>query len=183
MKKRIIVGVVLVLMVCAAFGAFAADKQFPWMASYNKPGQFNVYGSVGFYGLGIDLNAGPEIIIGQFEIGPVPLEWGVMVRGMLGFAGWLGYTWIDWAVAPAVSLHWGLDFGSPWKFDIFVAAGAGINGSAGTYYAGYGSGAIGFTFATFNGVSWQFSKNFGLIVEYGYTYYLSTFGVGIKWSL
>jgi hypothetical protein len=183
MKRRIVVGLVIALMLVSTFGAFAASNPFPWMVSHNKPGQINVYGSVGFYGLGIDINAGPEIIFGQFDIAGIPLEWGAMVRGMVGFAGWLGYSWIDWAVAPAVTLHWGIDLGGALKFDWYLGLGLGITGTAGSYYTGYGSNSVGFGFATFDGVAWQFSKNIALIAEYGYTSYMSTAGVGVKFSL
>ncbi len=182
MKRRILVGIVLALLLCSTVGAFAASKPFPWLASHNKPGQLNLYGSVGFYGFGIDINAGPEIIIGQFDIGGIPLEWGVMARGLVGFSTFLGYgSWIDWAVAPAATLHWGVDFGDPWKFDWYIGLGLSISGSTGTYYVG--SGTVGFGFATFDGVAWQFSKNLAVVVEYGYTPYMSAAGVGVKLSL
>jgi opacity protein-like surface antigen len=180
MKKRIVVGIVLILLLSSTAGAFAASSPLPWMVSYNKPGQLNVYGSVGFYGLGIDINAGPEIILGQFDIAGIPLEWGVMARGMIGFSAFLGYSWLDWAVAPAATLHWGIDLGAPWQFDWYIGLGLGISGSTGTYYSYTG---VGFGFASFDGVAWHFSKNLALVVEYGYTQYLSTAGVGVKLAL
>ncbi len=181
MKRKILVATVLALLIGSAVGAFAATPApFPWLASYNKPGQLNLYASAGFYGYGVDVNAGPEIILGQFDIGGIPLEWGAMVRGLVGFSSLLGYAnWIDWAVAPVATLHWGVNFGGPWKFDWYVGLGLGISGSTGTYYGS----SIGFGFATFDGGSWQFSKNIALIVEYGYTQYMSAGGIGVKFSL
>ncbi len=181
MKRRVIVGVVVVLLLCTAAGAFAAGNTLPWATSFNKPGQFNVYGSVGFYPFGIDVNAGPEVIFGQFDIGPIPLEWGAMVRGLVGFSSFFGYaSWIDWAVAPALTLHFGANFGGPWQFDWYVGLGLGISGTTGTYYTYSG---VGFGFATFDGLAWQFSKNFALVVEYGYTAYMSAAGIGVKMIL
>src|SRR5258706_7325729 len=114
MKKRIVVALVLCALLFSTVGAFAAAKPVSWMTSYNKPGQLNLYASAGFYLYGVDANAGPEIIFGQFDIGGIPLEWGGMVRGMVGFSTFLGYgSWIDWAVAPAITLHFGADFGAP----------------------------------------------------------------------
>jgi hypothetical protein len=183
MKRKILVGLVLALLLCSTVGAFAATPApFPWLASYNKPGQLNLYGSVGFYGFGIDANVGPEIIIGQFDIAGIPLEWGAMVRGLVGFSSYFGYaSWIDWAVAPAATLHWGVDFGGALKFDWYIGLGLSISGSTGTYYSG--SGSIDFGLASFDGASWQFSKNLALVVEYGYTSHISAGGIGVKLSL
>ncbi len=181
MKRRVVIVLVVVLLLCSSAGVFAAAKPASWMTSFNKDGQLNVYGSVGFYGFGIDINAGPEITIGHFDIAGIPFEWGAMVRGMVGFSSFLGYTsWIDWAVAPAVTLHFGADFGSPWRFDWYAGLGLGISGTTGTYYNYTG---VGFGLASFDGVAWHFSNNLSLIVEYGYTYYLSTAGIGLKLNL
>jgi hypothetical protein len=186
MKK--IMSVALVILLAASVGAFAKEtkpsKTFPWMVSYNQPGQLNLYASVGWYGLGIDLSAGPEIILGAFDIAGIPLEWGVTVRGLVGFASFFGYaSWVDWGVAPMASLHWGVDFGGPLKFDWWAGLGVGISGSTGTYYSYLSSGPIGIGFASFNGGAWQFSDNFALIAEYAYTGYVSVAGVGIKMNL
>ena len=181
MKRKMVVGLVLVLMVVSAWGAFAAgetkSKTFPWMASYDNPGQLNLYAAVGFYGFGIDINAGPEFIITKFEPAGIPLELGVTARGLIGFSGFLGLSWIDWAVAPMATLHWGVDFGSIWKFDWYIGAGLSISGTTGTYYNYSG---VGFGFATDDGVAWHFSDNLALIVDFTYTPYITSGGIGLK---
>ena len=112
----------------------------------------NLYASVGFYGLGIDLNVGPEIIIGKFDVAGIPLLWGATVRGLIGFASFFGYaSWIDWGVAPMATLHWGVDLGSIWKFDWYVGLGVGISGSTGSYYTYLNNSSIGFGFASSTG--------------------------------
>ncbi len=182
--SRKIVAVVLAVLLCAAVGVFAKEtkpsKQFPWMVSYNQPGQLNFYASAGWYGWGFDVSAGPEFVIGAFDLAGIPLEWGINVRGLVGFGGVPGYTsWIDWGVAALVSLHWGVDFGGPLKFDWYAGIGPSVSGSTGSYYP------VPFTpwFASFNGIAWHFSDNFALIGEYAYTYYASIAGIGIKMNL
>lgn len=184
MTKKIIV-IALVLALFATLGASAYEKKsktFPWMASFNGNGQLNLYASVGFYGYGIDVDVGPEIIITNFDLGGIPLEFGVMVRGMIGFSSLFGYaSWIDWGIAPLATLHWGVDFGSIWKFDWYIGLGLGISGSTGTYYLGGTN--IAFGFATFDGFAWQFSNNLALVLEYGWVGYVSAFGIGVRLNL
>jgi hypothetical protein len=184
MKRKLVFGLVLALLLVSASGVFAAgeqkSKEFPWMASYNKPGQFNVYAAVGFYGYGIDINAGPEIIFAKFDPAGIPLSLGGTVRGLVGFSSFFGISWIDWAIAPMVTLHWGVDFGSIWKFDWYIGLGLGISGTTGTFYNYSG---VGFGFASSDGVAWHFSDSFALIFDYAYTYYMSSAGIGIKLAL
>jgi hypothetical protein len=187
MKK---VFIVLLALLCVAGFVFAADKTpakntssgggLSWMTSYNGKGQLNLYGSVGFYGLGVDVSVAPEYIINKFNLGVVPLEWGVTARGMVGFSSFLGYSWIDWGVAPMATLHWGVDFGAPWKFDLYVGIGAGVYGSAGSAYSLYDNSGVHVGFASFDGVAWHFSKNISLISEGGYIGTTSTWGVGAE---
>jgi hypothetical protein len=187
MKKRIVVGLVVAMLLIGTVGAFAAGETkstvYPWMASYNKAGQLNLYAAVGFYGFGVDLNVGPEIIISKFDIAGIPLSLGATVRGLIGFGGFLGASWLDWGVAPMATLHWGVDFGAPWKFDWYIGAGLSISGTTSTYYTFGTNGAVQFGFASADGVAWHFSNNLALIVDYTYSYYISTAGIGIKLAL
>ncbi len=184
--KRKIVAVGLVILLIAAVGAFAKEtkpsKQFPWMADFNQAGQINLYGSVGWYGLGFDVSAGPEFIIQGFNLGGIPLEWGVAVRGLVGFASYFGYSGFAWGVAPMASLHWGMDFGGPWKFDWYVGAGLGISGASYEYLGFIGNGPY-FSFASFDGVAWHFTNNLALILDYAYVGIASVYGIGLEWSL
>jgi hypothetical protein len=185
MKKVVIV---LLALLCVAGLVFAAgkgsDENVSWMTSYNDPGKLNLYGSVGFYVPGVDVSVAPEYVIGKFNIGPVPLAWGVEARGLVGFSSWLGYSWINWGVAPMATLHWGVDFGKPWKFDLYAGAGLGIYGSSGSAYYGYTySNPVNFGFASFDGIAWQFADKMALISEGGYVGSTGTWGVGIKYQL
>jgi hypothetical protein len=188
MKRKIFVGLVVAMLLVGTVGAFAASETkstvYPWMASYNQPGELNLYAAVGFYGFGLDLDVGPEIMITKFDLAGIPLELGATVRGLVGFGTFLGYaSWIDWGVAPMVTLHWGVDFGAPWRFDWYVGAGLSISGTTSTYSSYYTGSGVQFGFASSDGVAWHFSKNLALIVDYTYTYYISTAGVGIKLAL
>ncbi|MBP8990569.1 MAG: hypothetical protein KBG82_01170 [Spirochaetes bacterium] len=51
----------------------------------------------------------------------------------------------------------------------------------GNYYSEYNDFEIGF--AAVSGVSWYFSKNMGLILEYAYIGWVSTWGIGITMKL
>jgi hypothetical protein len=184
MQKKIIVGLVAAMLLVGTVGAFAAGEtkstKFPWMASYDNPGQFNIYGSVGLYFPGIDINVGPEIMLTKFDAGGVPLELGVTVRGLVGFASWAGLTWTDWSVVPMVTLHWGVDFGGLAKFSVYIGLGAGVTGTTGTYL---GYSAVGFAFADAEGIEWHFSNNISLLFDYCYAGYVSAAGIGVKIAL
>jgi hypothetical protein len=183
MKKKIVVTLVLVLMLVGTFGAFAAEtksRTYPWMASYNDPGHLNVYGAVGLYYGGLSFTAGAEIIISKFDIAGIPLEFGVMGQGILGFDNYYA-SGIDWGVAPLASLHWGWDFGKPWRFDWYVALGLGIYG--GPYQSAIFGNSVGFGFASYEGFIWELSDNLGLMLEYGYIGWTSVYGVGVTLKL
>jgi hypothetical protein len=176
MKRRIVVMLAAVLLVCSAVGAFAFEqksKTYPWMASFDKTGQINIYAGVGFYYYGIDVGGGPGI----------PLAWGIAVKGLVGFANFGGFTWIDWGLGPLVTLHWGVDGGGPLKFDFYGGLGLGISGSSANYgYFSYGSG-IGFGFASDDGVAWHFSNNISAILDYAYFGYYSLGEIGLRFDL
>jgi hypothetical protein len=175
MKRMLFV----LLSLIASTGIAFADGS-SWMTSYNKPGQLNGYASVGLYGYGLDGSVAGEYIAGQFDVGSVPFEWGVEGRGVVGFASYLGYAnWIDWGVGPLAKLHFGVDFGKPWKFDLYVGAGLGISGSTGEYW---GSG-VHFGFASWDGVAWHFSDKMALISEGGYIGNTSSWGLGLEMNL
>ena len=71
MKNRLAVGLVLLLLLA---GALTASAQQTVFAAYNKPGNVNIYATVG-YGQGsgfLGIGVSPEFIIGKFDIGPHP---------------------------------------------------------------------------------------------------------------
>jgi hypothetical protein len=178
--KRILLAVVLVLMVAGATSGFAADTSLSWMTSYNKTGHFNVYGGLGYYYGGFNITGGAEYIGGNFDIGVVPLEWGIMAQAILGFSNYSYASGVDWGAAPMASLHWGTNFGGLAKFDVFISAGLGIFGGA---YWQYYHEPVGFGFATYEGVSWMFSNDFGLLLESGVIGWVWTGAIGVVWKL
>jgi hypothetical protein len=186
MKRKLVIGLALALLLVSAVGAFAFEQKsntYPWMASFNKPGQLNVYAAVGLYPYGIDLTGGVEVIIGHFDISGVPLQWGLMGRGLIGFGSFSGFgSWIDWGAAPMVTLHWGIDLGSGAKFEWYGGVGLGLYGTSGTYYSFTGYGPF-FGFAAGGGIAWHFSNNFSLILDSAYVGWTGVYGIGVKVDL
>ena len=181
MKKVLLVLAVALLAAGLASAAGAKSSgDLSWMTSYNEPGQINVYASAALDPFGVDGSVAGEYIVGKFNIGEVPLEWGAEARANLAFDSFLGYAnWMDWGVAPMATLHWGVDFGKPWKFDFYVGAGVGVYGTTGDYY----DNGIHVGFASYNGVSWQFSDKIALLSEGGYIGYSGVWGLGAKFKL
>lgn len=176
--KKTVIGLVLALLLVAAMSASAQDSIF---AAYNKPGQLNLYGSVGFYGIwGLQGSVGAELIVGKFDIATIPLEWGVMARGVIGLPFFLGGGWFDWGAAPLVSLHTGLNFGKSLEFDVYIGLGLGLYGTTGTYHSW---NLINFGFAAFSGIAWKLSDKLFLLGEYGNVGSTSIAGIGVKMNL
>ena len=183
MKKRMVLAIAAALLLFSTVGAFAFEQKsrtYPWMASFNRTGQINLYVAAGFYYVGYDINGGPEVILGNFDISGIPLEWGIMAQGLVGFASFSGFgSWIDWGVAPMITLHWGTDFGGPLKFEWFGGLGLGLYGTGGTYYSFTGDGPF-FGFAGMGGVAWHFANNFSLILNSAYVGWTGVYGIGLK---
>jgi hypothetical protein len=177
MKKRIVVALVAVLLLAGSISAFAEAP----FASYHKPKDLNLYGSVGLYGYaGLSIGVGAEFVIGKFDLGPLPFEWGLMGRGVIQIPLFIGGGWIDWGAAPLASLHTGFNFGKSLEFDVYVSLGLGIYGTTGTYYAW---NAVNFGFASFNGVAWKLNPKLFLLLDYGYIGWASNYGVGVLYKL
>ncbi len=152
--------VVLVVLLAVGTGAFAADV----FASYNKPGDLNVYASVGWY-VFPEVSVAAEYVIGEFALGPVPFDWGVAVRGGMDF--WSGG--IDYAIGALATLHTGL---VAFPLEFYASIGAAFHGP---------TAAFPVAFATYGGVTWWFSKNLGLVLENGYLgWYFWGVGVELK---
>jgi len=180
--KRIacIVFAALLASSAMAFANETKSSQIPWMASFDHGGDLNFYGTVGLSYYGLSASAGPEFMINQFDAGGVPLSLGIMVRGVATFASYYGYNWISWGAAPAVSLHWGVDFGGPAKFDLYAALGLGIYGFS-QAFLNYST--INFGFAFFSGIAWHFSDAIALIIDSGYVGWAYEYGIGLKLKL
>jgi hypothetical protein len=186
MKRKLVLAFVAVLLVLSTASAFAFEqksKTYPWMASFDKTGQLNLYAAVGFYYVGYDLTGGLEFILGNFDIAGIPFEWGIEARGVVGFASFSGFgSWIDWGAAPLITLHWSVDGGGLAKFEFYGGLGLGLYGTGGSYYAFTGYGPF-FGFAGAGGVAWHFANNFALILDSAYVGWTGTYGVGLKVSL
>jgi hypothetical protein len=158
--KKLVVGLVLAFLLVGTMALSAEDQIF---ASYNQKGHINLYGSVGYgYYYGIEGSVAAEYIIGEFAIGPVPFDWGVMARGLIGFEPYYG---LSWGVGGLASLHMGL----VWNLDFYASLGFGFSSWWGDPYPGFWST---------NGVSYKLSKNLFVLVEAGYTSWTSYWGVG-----
>jgi opacity protein-like surface antigen len=162
MKKRVVVGIVLLALVLSSVSAFAAEKKskdIPWLASFNSAGNLDlsITGGYSWYGLGV--NAGAEFFLGQFDIGPIPLSWGVAVQGSAGF----DVLGIGIGAAALPTLNLGFDFGGIWKFEESVGLGLGI-----TYNSWGGSVPFGIGIAQTSRSIWWFSNNLGLTFDEGY---------------
>ena len=77
MKKLLLV---MVVLLAVSGAAFAQDV----FASYNKPGDINLYASVGWSGW-FEVSAAAEYMVGEFNLGTLPFDWGIMARGGMEF--------------------------------------------------------------------------------------------------
>jgi hypothetical protein len=179
MKRRIIVGLVIALMLVSTFGAFAASNPLPWIVSYNKAGQLDLTLTGGYSWYGFGANVGAELFLGQFDIAGIPLSWGITAKGSAGFGGY----GIGISAGALATLNIGFDFGSIWKFESFVGIGLGV------LLDTWGSSSpFGIGLAQNFGWTWWFSKNIGLTAEQGYIdaflwgswYY---YGLGVTFKL
>jgi len=159
MKKLLLV---MVVLLGVGGAAFAQDV----FASYNEPGDINIYASVGYI-WSLEASVGAEFVIGEFALGTLPFDWGVAVRGAFDISlsgGWFGY-----GVGALAQLHLGL---SVVPIEFYVALGACYNNWS-TYHV---------SLASFNGLTWWFSDNMGLLVEGGYVGW-SFWGVGLEFKI
>jgi hypothetical protein len=155
MKKLL---VVLVLIGVAA-GVFAQDV----FASYNKPGDVNIYASVGWWAWP-EVNVAAEYVIGEFELGPLPFDWGIAARGGFDFgAGYFGFS-----AGVLATLHLGV---AAFPLDFYASAGVCYN-----------SGYYPFNFASMGGLTWWFTPSMGLLLESGYLGW-GFWGVGLEFKI
>ena len=158
MKKLL---VVLLVLTAVAAGAFAEEV----FTSFNKPGDINLYASVGWY-VWPEVSVAAEYVIGEFALGPLPFDWGVAVRG--GFD--IGSGYFGYAAAALATLHTGL---AVFPLEFYASIGAAFYGPT-----------VGFpvSFASYGGLTWWFSENIGLLVENGYLGWYF-WGVGVEFKL
>jgi len=168
MKRKIVVGMVVLLLCVSVAGAFAGEKKsssVPWLASLNGPGTIDLTVTGGYSWFGLGLNAGAEFTITQFALGPIPLDFGITAQGSLGFDPFgLGI-----AAAGLATLNIGFDFGNSLVFEAFLGLGPGL------VLESWAGGGMGIGIAQYGGWAWWFSRNIGLTGEEGY---VSAFGWG-----
>ena len=158
MKKLL---VVLLVLVGVTAGAFAQDI----FASYDQPGNINIYASLG-WAWNLEVSAAAEFMAGEFALGPLPMDWGVMVRGVFDVGSYFGF-----GVGALATLHTGL---AAFPIEFYIALGVA--------YYNWGLSGFPLTFASYNGMTWWFSKNMGLLVEGGYVGW-GFWGVGLEFKL
>jgi hypothetical protein len=157
MKKLLVV----LVLAAVATGAFAEDV----FASFNKPGNVNLYASAGWY-YWPEVSVAAEYVVGEFKVGSVPFDWGVAVRGGMDF--WSGG--IDYSVGALATLHLGLGM---FPLEFYASLGACFYGP---------TAAFPVTVASYGGMTWWFAKNMGLLVENGYLGWYF-WGVGLEFKL
>jgi hypothetical protein len=186
--KRAIFAVLILLLATGAFAEAKANTKETsqsWATSYNKDGQFNIYASLG-WAWGFTASVCPEYIITEFEIGEIPFDFGVAVRGAIEFydgavLGASGLTGVYWGAAPLATLHLGL---ASIPLEFYISVGVAFYGwSWSADYIGSGYGGFNFGFATVEGVIWHFSDMFGLILEGGYLGGAGVWGIGVEIQL
>ncbi len=153
--------VVLLVLLAVTTGAFAQNV----FASYSKPGDIDLYASVG-WAWNLEASAAAEYMIGEFALGPLPMDWGIMVRGAFDIGSTFGF-----GIGALASLHTGL---AAFPLEFYIALGVA--------YYNWGFTTFPVTFASYNGMTWWFSKNLGLVVEGGYVG-LGFWGVGLEFKL
>jgi hypothetical protein len=152
-----------------------------WMTSYNEASQFNLYAVAGVGFSSLTASLGGEYVIGEFNIDVVPLQWGVMVRGILGYNTSYGDgEYLDWGVAPMVSLHWCTDWGQHAGFEFYAAVGLGLDGGVAHDNSGVSS-PLGV--ASSVGLGWYFSDSMALVLDFTHIGYTNCFSLGVKINL
>jgi hypothetical protein len=157
---------VALLAVFLLAGALSASAQDVF-ASYNKPGNVNLYVAAGWGGawlLGAGVSA--EVIIGKFDLGPIPFQWGLMGMGLFNFLP--GFAL---GAGGMATLHMGL----VWNLDFFIGLGLGAE-----FLGGFGLGL-----AQTAGVCYKLSNSLTLLLTDSYISYsgLGLYGVGLQLKL
>jgi hypothetical protein len=179
MKRKVLMSV-FVLLLCASVGLFAAEKKSSsvnWLVSFDGPGTVDLTVTGGYTWWGLGLNAGLEFTVGQFELGPVPLSWGITAQGSTGFNA----AGIGIAAAGLATLNLGFDFGKNLRFEAFLGLGPGA------VIETWGGAGFGLGIAQYGGWTWWFSNSIGLTIEEGYVsafswgyWYFAGIGVTLK---
>ena len=160
MKKRVVVGFVLALLLVGTLGFSAPQSIF---AAYNKPGNVNLdlaAGYGGWFGAGVQA----EVILGKFDIGTLPFQWGLMGAGVLDV------PFMELGAGAMLTLHLGL---SVIPLDFFVGMGIGFD-----FFGGFFPG-----FAETYGVAYKLSDSLTVLAVDTWLAGPYVYGVGIQLKL
>jgi hypothetical protein len=161
MKRKILLVAVLVMALVGALSASAADSNV--FASYNKPGNVNLNVAAG-YGGWLGVGAQAEFIIGKFDLGPVPFQWGLMAAGIVDI------PYIEIGAGGMATLHMGLGI---IPLDFFLGLGLGVD-----FYGGFSLG-----FAQTAGVAYKLSNSLTVMATDTYLAGAYLYGVGMQFKL
>lgn len=166
----------LVLLVATPIFAQSSNDPSKYFQSYLENGDLSIYASIGWW-WGLCANAGAELVLGQWNIANIiPIDFSVGVRVL--YEGWtyLSYGYYFFGASPMFILH----VGTTGNLDFYEGIGFGFCFSN---YSSILSNDFALGFSAVSGVTWYLSKNLGLILEYAYVGYVSTWGVGITMKL
>ncbi|HPC37953.1 MAG TPA: hypothetical protein PLF21_01445 [Exilispira sp.] len=175
MKKCILL-FFLVLLIATPIFAQSSNDPSKYFQSYLENGDLSIYASIGWF-WGFCLNGGAELVLGQWNIADiVPIDFSVGVRVL--YEGWsiYSYSYYYFGASPMFIIH----IGTTGNLDFYEGIGLGfcLTNDTGLFLNGFSLG-----FSAVSGVAWYLSKNLGLILEYAYVGYASTWGVGITLKL
>jgi len=173
MKKLFLVLFILLVFATPIF-AQSSNNPSQYFKSYLENGDLSIYASIGWW-WGLCANAGAELVLGQWNIADIiPIDFSVGIRAL--YEGWYSYPVNHFyaGAAPMFIIH----VGTMGNFDFYEGIGLGFYFSNSSFLDGFGIG-----FAAVSGATWYLSKNLGLIIEYAYVGYVSTWGVGITLKL
>jgi opacity protein-like surface antigen len=171
MRKLFFVIFVLFLLATPILAQTTNDPS-TYFKSYLKNGDLSIYASIGWW-LGLCANVGAELVLGEWNIADIlPIDFSVGVRAL--YEGWSYFnsSYSVFGVAPMFIIH----IGTVGNFDFYEGIGIGFAFSTGSWSV-YNDFEIGF--AAVSGATWYLSNNLGLILEYAYIGWVSSWGVGV----
>lgn len=205
MHKKLLILFVIIIFAVGATNVAAQEENAEeedtlvagWDSHFNA-GNVLLSGGLGlggfWYGLGLNLYPGVEVIFAQPDIGGVvPLSFGIAARGIFGFYPVPTlYGGFDIGVSALATAHLGLkglDLNSKFlnSLDFYIGLGVSVFfvRPYSSYFLGYYLGDVvsPVQFASFQGVNYFITNNFAIYLESTYlglsNYYL-TFGVLFK---
>lgn len=170
--KNCLLIIFFLLIISLPVLAQSSNDPSQYFKSYVDNGDLLIYASIGYF-WGICANAGAELVLGQWDIANiVPIDYSIGARILFQSWSFLGFSETYFGAAPMFIIHMGL----AGNFDFYEGIGLGFAFYSGTQYT---NSDFEIGFAAISGIAWYLSKNLGLILEYAYIGWTSTWGVGI----